>query len=133
MKSLIENSLAGAMKANIPGLAASLPGHQAEVLPDEGTCLVVVADVEHRAGPLNVADVTFRLSTPVPEADGPTTPREHGEYERAVRIVAQAITEMDCGMGVTLHGQAFYQGQGGGVDGNRWVSEIKFRYGATEA
>jgi hypothetical protein len=93
MKSLIENSLAGALKANIPGLAASLPGHQAEVLPDDGTCLVVVADVEHRAGPLNVADVTFRLSTPVPEADGPTTPREHGEYEPLSSVTAGAFTE----------------------------------------
>jgi len=133
VKALIESALASAMSANLPGLAASVPGHAAGELPDTGTTLVVIAEIEHRAGPMSVADVTFRLETVVPEDTGPTSPREHGEYEQAVRIVAQALTALDCGLGVTLHGTAYYQGHGGGLDGNRWVSEIKFRYGASES
>lgn len=132
MKALIESALAAAMKENLPGLAASLPAHAAGELPDDGTSLIVQAEIEHRAGPAHVADVTFRLATVAPEDAGLTTPRSHGEYEQAIRIVAQAIAEMDCGLGVKVFGKAYYQGQGGGVDGNRWVSEIKFRYGASE-
>jgi hypothetical protein len=133
MKALIEKALAAAMRENLPGLAASVPEHARGELPDEGTTLIVQAEIEHRAGPVSVADVTFRLETVAPDEDSPTAWRAHGEYEQAVRIVAQAISEVDCGLGVTLHGVAHYQGQGGGVDGNRWVSEIKFRYGASEA
>jgi hypothetical protein len=133
MKALIENALAAAMQANLPGLTSSTAAHAAGDLPDTGTALVVAAEIEHRAGPSSIADVTFHLSTVIPEDRAPGAPNEHGEYEQALRIVAQAIGDMDCGLGVTLHGRAYYQGHGGGVDGNRWVSEIKFRYGATEA
>lgn len=131
MKTIIETALASAMQEAIAGLSAVRASHDAAPLPDFGTSLVVKAEIEHRGGCASLADVTFRVETPVPEDAGAYTTSEHGEIEHAVRHAAESIDVLYCGQCVTLHGKAFFQGQGGGVDGNRWVSELTLRYGVT--
>ncbi len=129
MKASIESKLAEVLTANLTVLTAALPQYAVTTLPDTGSVVVVTAEIEHRAGPLHLADVTFELSTV--RDDDPDTERSHREHEQALRIVAAAVVSLDCGLGVTVSGPPFYQGQSGGIDDNRWVSSIKYRWGVT--
>lgn len=129
MKSSVEDALARGMSEAMPSLALCAPQYAVGEIPDAGTSLVVTADIEHRAGPVHLADVTFTLQT---VADGDVAAQAHREYEQAVKIAASAVVEIDCGMGLALTGTPFFLGQGGGLDGNRWSSEIKVRYGLIE-
>lgn len=130
MKSVVESALAAMIGETVSGLALCAPQYSAGELPDTGTSLVISAEIEHKAGPVYIADVTFAVST-VQEGDGSAA--SHHGYEQAVKLAACAITGADADLGLTIAGKPYYLGQGGGTDGNRWVSEIRVRFGVLEA
>ncbi len=130
MKAVVEDALARAFGEAVPGLALCAPQYASGELPDEGSSLVVSVEIEHRAGPASLANVTLDLAT-VNVAAG--SAEQHAEYERAVKCAAHDRTPLDCGQGLRFVGLSFFVGIGGGVDGNRWVSSINFRYGLIEA
>lgn len=132
MRANVETALAAIMSedAGLAGLALCAPQFAAGDLPDTGSALVVSAEIEHRAGPVYVADVTFRLST---ANEGEDSAEAHAEYEAALKQAAQGISAVDSGLGFTLSGTPYFLGQSGGVDGNRWASEIRVRFGLLES
>jgi hypothetical protein len=128
MKAAIEKALAGVIEeSELLALAMVEPSYSGRTAPDAGTTVVVIAEIEHRAGPLHVADVTFEIATV--RDDQPETEEGHRLQERALQAVVGGITTLECGEGVTISGPPFFQGQSGGIEDNRWVSNLKFRWG----
>lgn len=130
MKALIESALARHISAHVKSLATAVPSHEGETLPDTGTSLVVTAEIDHRAGPAYVADVSFLLASVVDE-DTAESQLQHREHERAILSSALDVDWLDCGLGVIVHGHPFHLSQSGNVEGNRFSSEIRIRYGVT--
>ena len=127
MKEMIEKKLAAAMLEKVPTLMMSRGSHDGGEIADQGTSLVVSVDVEHRAGPASLAEAVFRLETVAGDQAG-----DSAAIALEIRKAVQEINGLDCGGGVRLVGRGYWIGSGGGVDENRWVSEIKFRFGVLE-
>ena len=129
MKAAVEETLAALMGDEIAGLTVSVPQYAADELPDSGTTLVVIAEVDHRGGPAHVADVTFQLQTV--GTDG-TAASAHAAFEQSVKAAAMALESTECGETLGLVAPAYFLGQEGRVEGNRWSSDIRVRYGLVE-
>lgn len=125
MKGNVEKSLADYLSTEVDGVDFFSPEYASEELPDTGTSVVVLVEIEHRGGGCSLAEVTLRVSSVI----GGVSVDAHREVEAEVITAAGAVAGLDCGDGVELCGVPYFVGQGGGVDGNRWVSEIRYRYG----
>lgn len=135
MNNLIESALAALLQGQLTHEVTCRPAFRVEVLPDTGTLIVVSATTENRAGGVYVAEVSLEVSTVVPDiedADGEAGPIVHLEIVNAIRAVIAGMAILQCGSGISLHGKAFLLNEEGRIEGNRWVSELRYRFGLLE-